>query len=266
MKVITDLADSHKPQPRGSGLLTIRELAERSGMSVRNIREWQTLGLLPRAGMSGRTGYYEPAVVDRIERIRQLHAEGFPLDLIRRMLEASRGAGEDVMQLAHVLRAPFREEGAPVLDRDEWASTWGGGAKELRRAIAIGLVRERADGRLEFASARIARMGETLRALGLSTAEILDASAEIRLHLESIAALFEALWLRHVWEPFLEAGMPENRLPGLQATVAQVQPLARGAVEALFTVAMEAQIEQGIAREVARAAGRGSRTRRKKAS
>jgi hypothetical protein len=62
--------------------------------------------------------------------------------------------------------------------------------------------------------------------------------------------------MRHIWEPFLEAGSPEDALPDLERTLAEVQPLATDAVVELFTVAMEAKVEEGIAREVKRAAKR----------
>ena len=88
----------------------------------------------------------------------------------------------------------------------------------------------------------------------MTSQQITDATDEIRRHLDKIAALFEQVWLDHIWEPFVEAGMPEDRLPGLQATLAEVQPIALDAVIGLFTVAMEAKIEEGIAREIARAA------------
>jgi hypothetical protein len=62
--------------------------------------------------------------------------------------------------------------------------------------------------------------------------------------------------MRHIWEPFLESGAPEERLPELRQTLAEVQPLALDAVIALFTVAMEKKIEEGIAREVERELGK----------
>lgn len=248
------MTERHNPPLQQDEALTVNELAERVGMTVRNLREWQTLGLLPHPEVRGRTGYYDPSAVRRIEGIRRLHGQGFPLDLIRRLLEASGESGDEVMQFALDLRAPFRERDAPVVDRDEWLRQWGAGPGDLARAVDLGLVRERDDGKLEFASARVARVGETLGGLGLTSAQILDATAEIRDHLDRIAQLFEQVWLDHIWEPFVEAGMPEDRIPALQATLAEVQPLAVDAVVGLFTVAMEAKIEEGIAREVGRAA------------
>src|SRR5438874_12291061 len=46
--------------------LTIDELARGVGMSVRNLREWRALGLLPAPEMRGRVGYYDPSQVDRL--------------------------------------------------------------------------------------------------------------------------------------------------------------------------------------------------------
>ena len=50
--------------------------------------------------------------------------------------------------------------------------------------------------------------------------------------------------------------MPDEDLPRIQAAATQVQPLAADAVVAIFTVAMETQIEQGIVRELGRASER----------
>ena len=255
------MATQRNPEPSEAAALTIDELAQSVGMTVRNLREWRTLGLLPPAEIRGRVGYYDPSVVTRIEWIKQLHEQGFTLELIRRMLEASDGFGEDVMRLASALRAPFREEDVPAVDLVELARRWGSiSPAKLRKAVKLGLIRKRSGGRYEFTSARVARVGEALHELGLSIDETLEATAEIRAHADSIAELFERVWMRHVWQPFLEAGKPEDALPRLQQTLAEVQPLAMDAVVGLFTVAMEAKIEEGIAREVERAA-RGKRTR-----
>jgi DNA-binding transcriptional MerR regulator len=243
-----------------STALTIGDLAERVGMTVRNLREWRTLGLLPPAELQGRVGYYDESVVGRVERIKHLHEQGFPLELIRRMLEASDGYGDDVMGLASALRAPFREEEAPVVNLTQLARRWGSvNPTQLRRAEKLGLIRKRRGGRYEFTSATVARVGDALHELGLSLKETLDATAEIRSHADAIAELFEQVWMRHIWEPFLASGAPEQRLPELRQTLAEVQPLALDAVIALFTVAMEKKIEEGIAREVERELGKRKR-------
>jgi DNA-binding transcriptional MerR regulator len=200
--------------------LTINDLAERAGMTVRNLREWRTLGLLPRATMRGRVGYYEPEILDRVRRIQRLHAEGFTLDLIARMLDAGGDAADEVIRLAAALHAPY----------DTKAAAAGKPPKQ-----------------------RMAQITASLDELGLTTEQISEATARIREHVEAIAEVFEQVWRDSIWEPFVEAGMPDAELPRIQATAARVKPLALEAVVAQFTLAMEAQIERGIARELDRA-------------
>lgn len=253
------MATTDNPQAATADALTIDELAARVGMTVRNLREWRTLGLLPKAEMRGRVGYYDEAIVGRIEGIKRLHADGFTLELIRRMLEASGDSGDDVMRFAGALRAPFRDDAGPLVDLVEWATKWGtADPRKLSRAVELGLIRERSDGRYEFTSARVARVGEALNGLGLSLEETLAATAEIRAHADGVADLFERVWLEHIWEPFVDAGMPEDQLEDLQETLGEVQPLALDAVIGIFTVAMEAKIERSIARETERVRDAGS--------
>jgi DNA-binding transcriptional MerR regulator len=258
------------PEPSlGDDLLTIDELSRRVGMTVRNLREWRTLGLLPAAEIRGRVGYYDAAVVERIKGVQNLHSEGFPLDLIRRLLDASGESGDEVMRFARALRAPFRDDRPPIVDLDEWAELWGAiNDEDLRYALDVGLIRERDDDQLEYTSSRVAEVGRALHALGLTLHQTLDATAEIRAHADGVAELFERVWLEHIWQPYLDVGMPESELPKLRQTLATVQPLAMDAVVALFTVAMESRIEQSITREVERAArkhaaGRAPRSRRR---
>jgi DNA-binding transcriptional MerR regulator len=230
--------------------LTIDELARQVGMSVRNLREWRALGLLPAPAMRGRVGYYDEGQVLRIGRIRKLHADGFPLDLIRRLLDASGDAAEQAMAMAGALRSPFRDLDPPAADLAALAEAWGVTDPDmLRRAVELGLLRQRANGEFEFTSARVARVGEALHRLGLSAEETLQATAEIRGHLDGIADVFDRVWAAQVWQPFVDAGMPDDRWREIRKTLDDVQPIALDAVIGLFAVAMDAKIEQAIARE-----------------
>src|SRR5437867_1760192 len=91
--------------------LTIDQLAQRTGMTVRNIRAHQSRGLLPPPEVRGRTGFYGPDHVARVELIKELQAEGFNLDLIRRLLETAAGETEgELLRFARNLREPFGDE------------------------------------------------------------------------------------------------------------------------------------------------------------
>ena len=66
-------------------------------MTVRNIRAHQSRGLLPPPEVRGRTGYYGAEHVARIELIKEMQADGFNLRAIRRLMETSDGAVEEVL-------------------------------------------------------------------------------------------------------------------------------------------------------------------------
>ena len=66
--------------------LTIDQLAERTGISVRTIRFYAGRGLLPAPQLRGRTGLYGPGHVARLELVSELSALGFTLAAIEAQL------------------------------------------------------------------------------------------------------------------------------------------------------------------------------------
>jgi len=92
------------------GEMTIRELAERTGMTVRNIRAHQTRGLLPPPVVRGRTGYYNEQHVARIALTREMQADGLNLEAIRRVFETSDGSAAEMFDFTRALRMPFEDE------------------------------------------------------------------------------------------------------------------------------------------------------------
>ena len=59
--------------------VTIDELAARTGVPTRTIREYQTLGLVPAPERRGRVGIYRSAHVHRLELIGRLQDRGYSL-------------------------------------------------------------------------------------------------------------------------------------------------------------------------------------------
>ena len=106
--------------------MTIDELARRTGMTVRNIRAHQSRGLVPPPEVRGRTGYYGDEHLARIELIKELQADGFNLEAIRRLLEGAGGSSREVLNFSRALRAPFEDEEPEILDAEEMAERWGG--------------------------------------------------------------------------------------------------------------------------------------------
>src|SRR4051794_34695752 len=67
---VTESDGAETARTSGAADLTIDELAQRTGMTVRNIRAHQSRGLLPPPEVRGRTGFYGPDHVARIELIQ----------------------------------------------------------------------------------------------------------------------------------------------------------------------------------------------------
>jgi DNA-binding transcriptional MerR regulator len=233
--------------------LTIDELARRTGMTVRNIRAHQSRGLLPPPEVRGRTGYYGAQHLARIELIQELQAQGFNLEAIRRLVEAAPSASEEPLRFLRAVAEPYVTEKPEVVTIGELARRWNSAdPKLMEKAIELGLLRVREDGRYEDVSPRLARAGDELAALGFTADEVLELAARIRRHADGVAEEYVKLFVDRVWKPFEEAGAPDERWPDVRAALERLRPLAADSLMAIFGVAMADASEKAFGREVER--------------
>lgn len=71
----------------GLGEMTITELAQQVGMTPRNIRAYQSRGLLYPPQIKGRVAYYSGLHAARLQLIASLQREGFTLAAIKRLVD-----------------------------------------------------------------------------------------------------------------------------------------------------------------------------------
>ncbi len=95
---------------------TIDQLAHRSGVPARTVREYQTLGLVHPPRKSGRIGLYDASHVRRLQLIARLQDRGYSLAGIADLLAAWRGgdALTDVLGLEPDQLVHVDEPGAPA--------------------------------------------------------------------------------------------------------------------------------------------------------
>ena len=259
---------TEQPPGPGEADLTIDELAQRTGMTVRNIRAHQSRGLLPPPDVRGRTGYYGAEHVARLGLIQDLQADGFNLESIRRLLETAGGSSAELLRFTQAVRAPFEDEEPEIVDLSELAERFGDAARPelLKRTLRLGLVRDLGDGRYEQRSPRLARAASELAALGVPPERGLEVGARLRRHAEGQARAFVELFLEEVWKPFEAAGRPEERWPEVREALERLRPLAADSLLAMFQLVMTDQVEKTWGREFERAASapasRSSRGRR----
>jgi DNA-binding transcriptional MerR regulator len=240
--------------PKGD-LLTIDELAAQAGMTVRNVRAHQSRGLLPAPEIRGRTGYYGPEHIARLELVKDLQAEGFNLEAIKRIVERAPGrSSADILDFTRALAQPFTDEPGEIVDLGHFAERWGDGAKpeHLERAERLGFVRSLGDGRFELLSPRLERASTELASLGVPLYVALDLTATLKRHSEAIAKAYVRLFLDHVWRPFEESGEPEERWIEIREALERLRPLAGESLMAVFGLAMTAAVERALERELAR--------------
>jgi DNA-binding transcriptional MerR regulator len=253
---------SSKP---AEGEMTIRQLAERTGMTVRNIRAHQTRGLLPPPAVRGRTGYYNEEHVARIELTREMQADGLNLEAIRRVLDSGDGSASAIFDFTRALRAPFEDESPEIVEADELAAIWGEEVdpKLNRRIEKLGIFRALPDGRVEVISPRIVAAAAELASLGVGVEGAVATAEKLRRHADGASRVFVELFVKEIWRPFEEAGRPERDWPRISEALERMRPLAAGALLATFQIAMGEAVEKESERMLRLTAGK-SRDGRKR--
>jgi DNA-binding transcriptional MerR regulator len=187
---------SPEPGAPRSVRLRVDELAARAGVSVDTIRYYQRERLLPPPERAGRVAYYDEAHVERLARIRAWQRTGYPLALIRRVLDGE-VAEPDVPLAEAVWRAT---PAVPARTAGELAQEAGVPEVFVDRLLADGLLAGDAD------DVPVLQAGARLVALGIPVTDLLDLArahhAATRELVEEAVRLFD----QHVRQPARRRG------------------------------------------------------------
>jgi len=240
----------------GDGM-TIDELSRQSGVTSRNIRAYQTRGLIPPPRMAGRVGYYEAGHLARLRYVASLQERGFSLAAIQCLLEAWDQGRDltDVLGFEEALTAPWSDEKPERFTAERLLELFPETATDpalLGRAMELGLLVVADDDQLEAPSPRLTRVGAGLVAAGIPLGAALDEYERLTADAARIAERFVRLFEDHVWEPFVAAGLPPEHLAGVTDALQRVRPLAGAAMDAALAHAMERAVASSTTRQVAR--------------
>jgi DNA-binding transcriptional MerR regulator len=227
--------------------LTVEQLASEVGMSVRNIRNHHTRGLLPPPEVRARVGYYSAEHVARLRLILDLQADGFNLAAIERLLSGSHGLAERLLGLRRAVTTPFEAESPEIITAEELATRFGDvDAKDVERVRRLKLLVPLGDERFEVPSPALLAAAEQVVALGIPLHAALVLVEKVSRDCESISRAFTKLFLRELWEPFDHAGQPDEGWDELIEGVSSLRPLASEALLALFKQRMTTQLEDAF--------------------
>lgn len=237
----------------GKGM-TIDQLAQAAGLTVRNVRNYQSRGLIPPPDVHGRVGYYDARHLAELQLIREMQAQGFNLAAIAHLLERARGAEEQVLGFTRSLMAPFETETPEVVQLEELHERLGGELhpKQIAKAEKLGLIVSIGEGCFEAPSPALLAAGERLIALGVPLDSALAAMSRLRRHTVGIAQTFVEIFVQHIWEPFDAAGRPQRDWPRVQEALDQLRPLASEALTAVFQQTMSKAVEVAFGKQLDR--------------
>ena len=232
---------------------SIDELARRAGTTVRNVRLYQERGLLPPPRRHGRKGWYNDDHLSRLRLVLSMLRRGYPITAIRELTEAwaARRTLADVLGFEEALAEPFVTEEARHLSPEELLELFPDPEIEsLQRAVELEVLVPDVDG-FVAPSPALLEAGAQLVADGVPLRAVLDAAAEIRAASDRLAERFVALFTDHVWQPFVDAGMPADDLPRITATLQRQRPLVAKAVMPALAQAMQRHTDEAAARAAA---------------
>jgi DNA-binding transcriptional MerR regulator len=221
----------------GESRLTIDQLAQRTGMTVRNIRAHQSRGLLPPPVVEARTGYYDDEHLARIRLIQEMQAEGFNLKAIERLIEGSSGAVEEAMGFKRAVLTPFGDEEPEYATQAELDERLKGphDPKVARKAIKLGLIKPIAEDRFEIPSPTLFAAGEELVNQGVPIDHVLAVAERVLKHSSAVADAFVRVFVDDILGPLPQDGVHDPaEWARKREALERLRPLASDALLAAF--------------------------------
>lgn len=215
--------------------LTISELADRVGMSVRNIRAHQSRGLLPPPERRGRVACYGPEHERILLRVKELQAGGYNLAAISALLSER---GSEFRPLQRLVLAP-------LLEQDEVELTWPEVTRMFRqtpdpdrqrRAAEARLVDVTDDGRVRVPSRQLLEGARALVEMGMPFDEIFEMQLAVTRVTRDAARDFVEMCLRCALEPFGDEPVPAERWVEVRERFEQLRRQMASVLAATFTL------------------------------
>lgn len=228
-------AGSDAPSPEG---MTIDELAAHTRVPSRTIRFYQAKGALMAPEIRGRTAYYGPAHVERLEAIGMLKDRGLSIRAIRDLMGRIDRGDLDLgewLGLEEKLAMPWSEDAPVVMSSDELNEALAGlPTGTLALTVEFGLVERRGD-RYLVQSPGMLQVLRQVHGAGVDVHLAAQAGDIIERHARALTRELLELFVGHAGRGFGTATTPD----AIRDTIAAVRAPAQNAVSLLFARAME---------------------------
>lgn len=232
--------------------MTIETLSARTGVSTRNIRAYQSKGLLPPPETVGRVGYYHAGHEARLGLIHRMQRRGFNLRGIGSLLKEW-VAGRSLSALLGFesalvktwtedkARSYSRAELLTFLDLPEVSEAL------LEAAVEMGVLSQAEPGSYQILEPEVFEALAQIVHYGVPVEVAQGTLVEFRDRVQVMANELLEVFCEHVWDPFVAEGMPSSRLPLLTGGLHKLRPLTRRAAMAMFSKAVGVAVENATA-------------------
>jgi DNA-binding transcriptional MerR regulator len=227
-------------------LLTIDELAARTGMTVRTVRFYAAQGLLPQPRRQGRMAYYGPEHRMRLEFVKELQEYGYTLAGIERYLSRiPEDATPGELAVHRAMLVPWAPQRGEEFDRAGLEKRAGRRLDDeaLGFLISIGLVDDLGADRFRTTPSLFA-LGIEVLDMPVPLGVLQEAAQVIDSHASAVAEGLSDVFKRGIWEPFRHGELDQVDQEQLAAVVARLRPLAVQGLVSAFERAAERAIRQ----------------------
>jgi DNA-binding transcriptional MerR regulator len=233
-------SDDRATRRRGTGY-SVDELAERTGMTVRNIRAHQSRRLLHPPVRSGRRSLYDDSHVERLRLIQRLQDAGFTLAAVGALVHAGSEASEVALAWrAEAVAMRFLPgDGIPAgklaIEKDGMEALLAQpGAFE--RLESYGLVRRAPGGGWQGTHPVLVSAGRRARESGLPSPEVTEIQLVIAEHTAKIADELVRAFTDHVTRTTEATPDAATVIEHLRDAYGVLSPLVTAIVTATFEV------------------------------
>lgn len=219
-------------------LLTVDELATRTGLTVRTVRFYASEGLLPAPLRRGRVAYYDERHRLRLDLVRTLQEHGYTLSAVARVLARipeDASAAEYAVQGA--VLAPWLPDQSEEFDRAGLERRSGRrlGDDEVDFLAQVGAVSRQGPDRFRASPAVLGQAVELL-ALPVPPEVLTGSAAIVREHAEAVAEGLTDLFARAIWGPYQRGELDHEQVV---AILARLRPLALQGLVGAFAQAAD---------------------------
>lgn len=231
-------------------LMTLDELCKRVGMSVRNVRFYTTRGLVPSPLRRGRSGYYTPDHVARLELVAELQAHGFTLAAIERYVSnIPADASSSTIGLHRALLAPWMAEHPDTLSTAELHER---AQRELSQVeidtlAALGILTPTGKDTYDVALAHL-DSGLRLIRFGYPRETAEETRGIYDRHAKALAVDMMEMFRKTVWPAYRASGASDE---DLTEAVELLKPLSIAALVSSYERAVNDNMREHIARRAA---------------